>query len=97
MQIVLDDSGPQLAQLQKAAYPDVVPIMTTLPVAMAFSEALDVATSMPGWTIVASDIDAGRIEAEPLVRLHRRYRHQGRHRRGGKPHRRALHQPPGSE
>jgi hypothetical protein len=59
----LDDRGPQLAQLQKAAYPDVVPIMTTLPVAMAFNEALDVATSMPGGTIVASDIDAGRIEA----------------------------------
>jgi hypothetical protein len=59
----LDDRGPQLAQLQKAAYPDVVPIMTTLPVAMAFNEVLDVATSMPGWTIVASDIDAGRIEA----------------------------------
>ena len=53
----------QFAQLQKAAYPDVVPIMTTLRVTMAFNEALDVATSMPGWTIVASDIDAGRIEA----------------------------------
>jgi len=68
MQIVLDDRGPQLARLHKAAYPDVVPIMTTLPVAMAFSEALDVATSMPGWTIVASDIDAGRIEASQQSR-----------------------------
>jgi uncharacterized protein (DUF1499 family) len=37
--------------------------MTTLPMRGAFSEALDVAKSMPGWTIVASDLDAGRIEA----------------------------------
>jgi len=96
----VDDRGPQFAQLQKATYPDVVPLITMLPVTMAFNEALNVAASMPGWTIVASDIDAGRIEsdsAEPLVRLHRRYRHQGRRRRAGKPHRHALHQPPGSE
>ena len=37
--------------------------MTTLPVTMAFNEALDVAASMPGWSVVVSDIDAGRIEA----------------------------------
>jgi hypothetical protein len=59
----LDDSRPQLAELLKAAYPDGVPIMTRLPVTMAFNEALEVAASMPGWTVVASDIDAGRIEA----------------------------------
>jgi uncharacterized protein (DUF1499 family) len=67
----VDDRGPQLAQLQKAAYPDVVPIMTTLPVTMAFNEALDVATSMPGWTIVSSDIDAGCIEASQQSRWFR--------------------------
>jgi len=37
----VDDRGPQLAQLQKDAYPDVVPITTRLPVTMAFNEALD--------------------------------------------------------
>jgi uncharacterized protein (DUF1499 family) len=67
----LDDRGPQLAELQKAAYPDVVPIMTRLPVTMAFNEALDVAASMPGWTVVASDIDAGRIEASQQSRWFR--------------------------
>ena len=67
----LDDSRPQLAELQKAAYPDVVPIMTRLPVTMAFKEALYVAASMPGWTVVASDIDAGRIEASQQSRWFR--------------------------
>src|SRR5260221_12819139 len=45
--------------------------MTTLPVTRAFNEALDVAKSMPGWTIVASDIDAGRIEASQQSRWFR--------------------------
>src|SRR5258708_24458467 len=45
--------------------------MTTLPVTMAFNEALDVATSMPGWTIVSSDIDAGCIEASQQSRWFR--------------------------
>jgi uncharacterized protein (DUF1499 family) len=49
----------------------VVPIMTRLPVRMAFNEALDVAASMPGWTIVASDVDAGRIEASQQSRWFR--------------------------
>jgi len=68
---IVDDRGPQLAQLQKGAYPDVVPITTRLPVTMAFNEALDVAASMPGWTIIASDIDAGRIEASQQSRWFR--------------------------
>jgi uncharacterized protein (DUF1499 family) len=38
---------------------------------MAFNEALDVAASMPGWTIVASDIGAGRIEASQQSRWFR--------------------------
>ncbi len=59
----VDDRNPQLAQLQKAAYPDLAPLVTALPVARAFNEALLVAKSMPGWIIVASDIDTGRIEA----------------------------------
>ena len=57
--------------MQKAAYPDLVSVMTTLPVTRAFNEALDVAKSMPGWTIVASDVDAGRIEASQQSRWFR--------------------------
>src|SRR5258708_12508981 len=57
---IVDDRGPQLAQLQKGAYPDVVPITTRLPVTMAFNEALDVAASMPGWTLIPSHINPAR-------------------------------------
>jgi uncharacterized protein (DUF1499 family) len=67
----VDNRSPQLAQMQKAAYPDLVSVMTTLPVTRAFNEALDVAKSMPGWTIVASDVDAGRIEASQQSRWFR--------------------------
>jgi hypothetical protein len=45
--------------------------MTGLPVTMAFNEALDVAASMPGWTVGASDIDPGRIEASQHSRWFR--------------------------
>ena len=67
----VDNRGPQLVQMQKAAYPDLAPVMTTLPVTRAFNEALGVAKSMPGWTIVASDVDAGRIEASQQSRWFR--------------------------
>ena len=59
----VDDRSPELAQQQKAAYPDVGPLVTPLPVGRAFNEALLVAQSMPGWTVVASDAGTGRIEA----------------------------------
>ena len=67
----VDYRGSQLAQMQKAAYPDVTPVITALPVTKAFNEALHVAKSMPGWIIVASDIDAGRIEASQQTRWFR--------------------------
>ena len=67
----VDNRGSQLAQMQKVAYPDVAPVMTALPVTRAFIEALHVAKSMPGWMIVASDIDAGRIEASQQTRWFR--------------------------
>jgi uncharacterized protein (DUF1499 family) len=63
--------GPELAELQKSAYPDVVPLLIALPAASAFNEALHVAKSMPGWTIVASDADAGHIEATEQSRWFR--------------------------
>jgi uncharacterized protein (DUF1499 family) len=62
---------PQLPQLQKIAYPDLAALKTALPAAKAFNEALQVAKSMPGWIIVASDIDAGRIEASQQTRWFR--------------------------
>jgi uncharacterized protein (DUF1499 family) len=55
--------GPKLARQQKVAYPDVAPLVVTLPPREAFSRALDTAQAMSGWTIVAADPDAGRIEA----------------------------------
>lgn len=61
----------QLARIQKAAYPEVAPVTTTLPLARAFNEALEVVESMPGWTIVAVDADAGRIEASQQSRWFR--------------------------
>jgi uncharacterized protein (DUF1499 family) len=67
----VEDRHPQLAELQKAAYPDLVPVVTQLPVARAFNEALEVAKSMPGWTIVAADSAAGRIEASEQSRWFR--------------------------
>jgi uncharacterized protein (DUF1499 family) len=63
-----DYGGPRLAKLQRTAYPDIAPLATTLPVPTAFALALEVASKMPGWTIVASDPGAGRIEASQTSR-----------------------------
>src|SRR5205814_8606517 len=67
----VDYRDPAVPQLQKTAYPDIAPVQTALPVASAFAEALAVAQSMPGWTIVASDPAAGRIEASQQSRWFR--------------------------
>jgi len=58
-----DTHEPRLSQLQKAGYPDIAPVRTTLPAEGAFREALAAAQAMTGWTIVAVDAGAGRIEA----------------------------------
>jgi uncharacterized protein (DUF1499 family) len=62
---------PRVPQLQNSAYPDVAPVMTPLSVASAFDMALQLAQSMPGWTIVASDAKTGRIEANQQSRWFR--------------------------
>ena len=96
----VDNRSPQLAQMQKAAYPDLVSVMTTLPVTRAFNEALDVAKSMPGLDHRCLRCRCGphRGEpAEPLVPLHRRYRHQSYGRRDPQPYRRPLDQPAGAQ
>ena len=42
-----------------------------MPVTKAFNEALHVAKSMPGWTIIAADADTGHIEASQQSRWFR--------------------------
>ncbi|MBU2959192.1 DUF1499 domain-containing protein [Paracoccus sp. 1_MG-2023] len=58
----LDYGGPELAEAQAAAYPDIAPLDTDLPADAAFARALEVAEEM-GWEIVASDADRLRFEA----------------------------------
>jgi len=59
--------GAKVAEQQRHAYPDVVPLTVGLAPDVAFARALDTAQRM-GWTIVASDKPAGRIEARQRSR-----------------------------
>jgi uncharacterized protein (DUF1499 family) len=59
--------GPKIAEQQRQAYPDIAPLSLALPRDAAFNRALDAARRM-GWTIVASDDKAGRIEASDRSR-----------------------------
>lgn len=63
--------GAGLPPLQRSAYPDLAPIRVAWPVSKAFDQALVVARAMPGWTIVAADPYAGRIEASQQSRWFR--------------------------
>lgn len=54
--------GPEIAAKQRAAYPDLAPVMLPEPPAQAFDRALRTARDM-GWTIVDSNSGEGRIEA----------------------------------
>jgi uncharacterized protein (DUF1499 family) len=56
-------AGAVVAGQQQAAYPDIAPLHLAMPPAPAFDLALATARAMPGWTIAASDPQAGRIEA----------------------------------
>jgi uncharacterized protein (DUF1499 family) len=62
---------PQVPQLQKAAYPDLAALKAAVPVTKAFDQALHVAQSMPGWTIIAADAETGHIEASQQSRWFR--------------------------
>ena len=64
-------AGSELARQQKAAYPEIAPLKTPAAVGAAFQQALEVARDMPGWTIVAADPAAGRIEASQTSRWFR--------------------------
>jgi uncharacterized protein (DUF1499 family) len=54
--------GAAVAQAQRAAYPDIAPLVLSIPPNDAFVKAANVAR-MAGWEIVAADSVAGRIEA----------------------------------
>lgn len=59
--------GAKVADQQRRAYPDIVPLELVLGRDAAFSRALETAKRM-GWTIVAEDESAGRIEASDRSR-----------------------------
>ena len=59
--------GAKIAEQQRQAYPDIAPLSLALPRGAAFNRALDAAQRM-GWTIVAADDTAGRIEASDRSR-----------------------------
>jgi uncharacterized protein (DUF1499 family) len=54
--------GEEVAQLQRAAYPDIRPVILDLPRDRAFQRALDTAEAQ-GWRIVEGNEADGRIEA----------------------------------
>ena len=55
--------GPATAAQQRAAYPDIAPVILPVASAKAFDLALATARGMPRWNITATDPAAGRIEA----------------------------------
>lgn len=55
-------AGDSIAVLQRAAYPDVRPLMLPVPPLAAFERAVAAAKAM-GWEIVAGDSASGRLEA----------------------------------
>jgi uncharacterized protein (DUF1499 family) len=61
------DRTPQLALLQREAYPDLAPITLPTPPPATFDRALAVAQSY-GWEIVTADKSSGRIEATDTTR-----------------------------
>lgn len=60
-------SSSAVASLQRRHYPDLAPVIVARPAAAVFERARLVAENQ-GWTIVASDPDAGRLEATDTTR-----------------------------
>ena len=58
----LDYKGAENAEKQKQAYPDIVPMPSSLSSAELFVKA-EAAARAAGWDIAAADVQAGRIEA----------------------------------
>ena len=62
--------GSRVAELQKAAYPDIVPVDLAIAPGEVFTRALAAAKAM-GWALVAADSATGRIEATATTRVFR--------------------------
>jgi uncharacterized protein (DUF1499 family) len=56
------DTAPAVAEQQRRAYPDIVPLTLKASPEQAFARALQAARGL-GWEIVSADLAAGRIEA----------------------------------
>jgi uncharacterized protein (DUF1499 family) len=61
------DRSPQLADQQRAGYPDLAPMTLPTPMGQTFDRALAVAQKA-GWEIVTADKGSGRIEATDTTR-----------------------------
>lgn len=57
-----DYEGEAIAEQQRAAYPDIGPVMLSVAPDVAFDRALAAVASL-GWEVLDTDVDAGRIEA----------------------------------
>lgn len=57
-----DYGGETLAAMQKAAYPEIIPVILPVPPSEAFTRAQKIIEAR-GWTLVSANTDAGRIEA----------------------------------
>ena len=57
-----EPGGPEVVAKQRAAFPDLGPLLLSVPPDRAFARALTAARGM-GWELVASDPAGGRIEA----------------------------------
>ena len=64
-----DYPGAKSAVLQRAVYPDLAPLKLAMPAEQAYAQALAVAKEQ-GWTIVASVLAEGRLEATTRSRLY---------------------------
>jgi uncharacterized protein (DUF1499 family) len=62
-----DYGGPEIAAQQRAAYPDVKPLVLQASPRDTMQKAIDAARAM-GWEVVASDAAEGRIEATARTR-----------------------------
>jgi uncharacterized protein (DUF1499 family) len=62
-------AGAEASEGQKKAYPDIQPVVLTVPPAEAFAKALAAAKSMPDWEIVEENAAEGRIEATATSRF----------------------------
>ena len=59
--------GSDVAALQRAAYPDILPVDLAITPAAAFAKARTAASAM-GWALVSANSSGGRIEATATTR-----------------------------